>query len=167
MAAEVSKVEIERFLSDAKTNSQSSPSMLALLFAIVALGAQQSIWNNNGVCYVTKKEAEAQRGNVYSMSTKVYTYRANTLCSCCSNASSTIGFIPTQAIAYGHPNPHSDRKTSDGQWEILGCIRLVRHYHQTGSYYRSPLPSQPSHNTSSKSNGDHNATKDLVAYVTD
>ncbi|USP76229.1 mitochondrial protein cyt-4 [Curvularia clavata] len=67
MGVEVSREQVERFLSDARGNSQSCPSMLALLFAILALGAQQSVWNKNTGYDTAKKEAEAQKGNVYTM----------------------------------------------------------------------------------------------------
>lgn len=74
MAAEVSIVEFEGFLSDARSNSHSCPSMLALLFAILALGAQQSVWNKTEARDAVKIEAEAQKGNVYSTSTPGLTY---------------------------------------------------------------------------------------------
>ncbi|KAJ5030435.1 hypothetical protein PSV08DRAFT_347476 [Bipolaris maydis] len=58
---EVSTFETERFLLDAESNSHSCPSMLALILAVIALGAQHSIWGRNGSCDVAKMEAEAQK----------------------------------------------------------------------------------------------------------
>ncbi|EUC35395.1 hypothetical protein COCCADRAFT_3417 [Bipolaris zeicola 26-R-13] len=39
--------------------------MLALILAVIALGAQHSILGKNGSCDAAKMEVEAQRGNVY------------------------------------------------------------------------------------------------------
>ncbi|EUC50671.1 hypothetical protein COCMIDRAFT_78179, partial [Bipolaris oryzae ATCC 44560] len=63
--AELSRLEIERFLLDAESHSYSCPSMLALILAVIALGAQHFIWRKNGSCDVAKMDAEAQKGNVY------------------------------------------------------------------------------------------------------
>lgn len=111
--AEVSRVETERFLSDAKSNSHSCPSMLALILAVIALGAQHSILGKNGSCDAAKMEVEAQRGNVYSKSDKTYSCSAHIICSCRINAGFTIGFVYAQAVSGGRPNTHIDRKVLD------------------------------------------------------
>ncbi|KNG44041.1 rnb-domain-containing protein [Stemphylium lycopersici] len=68
MPAQLSRNEVERFLADARTNSQSCPAMLALLLAVIALGAQHAIWGRNGETDAAKMETEAQKGNVYKYS---------------------------------------------------------------------------------------------------
>lgn len=63
---ELTKSEIERFLSDAERNARMCPDMLALIFAAIALGAQHSVWDKSGEQWKAEAvDAEAQRGNVY------------------------------------------------------------------------------------------------------
>lgn len=63
---ELTKSEIERFLSDPERNARMCPEMLALIFAAIALGAQHSIWDKSGEQWKAEfVDAEAQRGNVY------------------------------------------------------------------------------------------------------
>lgn len=69
LPVELSKSEIERFLTDAERNARMCPDMLALIFAAIALGAQHSVWDKAGGTWTAEIiDAEAQRGNVYSKS---------------------------------------------------------------------------------------------------
>lgn len=71
---EITREEVERFLSDPRKNAQLCPDMLALLFAALALGSQYSAWDRSGGQWKaeTMKE-ELAKGNVYSQcSTSVY-----------------------------------------------------------------------------------------------
>ncbi|EFQ89555.1 hypothetical protein PTT_14122 [Pyrenophora teres f. teres 0-1] len=62
----ITKFEVERFLSHAKENSQRCPTMLGLLLAVIALGAQHSVWGRNGESwYADVMRAETRAGNVY------------------------------------------------------------------------------------------------------
>ncbi|PVH93108.1 hypothetical protein DM02DRAFT_634836 [Periconia macrospinosa] len=45
---EITKSEVERFLADPMKNAQMCPDMLALLFAVLALGSQHSAWDKSG-----------------------------------------------------------------------------------------------------------------------
>lgn len=64
---EITRDEVERFLSDPRKNSQMCPDMLALLFAALALGSQYSAWDRcGGQWKADTMKAELQRGNVYS-----------------------------------------------------------------------------------------------------
>lgn len=63
---ELTKSEIDKFLSDAERNARMCPDMLALIFAAIALGAQHSVWDKSGEQWRAEAvDAEAQRGNVY------------------------------------------------------------------------------------------------------
>ncbi|CAA9961076.1 Fungal trans multi-domain protein [Pyrenophora teres f. maculata] len=62
----ITKFEVERFLSHAKENSQRCPTMLGLLLAVIALGAQHSVWGRNGESWdADVMRAETRAGNVY------------------------------------------------------------------------------------------------------
>jgi hypothetical protein len=66
LPVELTKNEIERFLSDPERNARMCPDMLALIFAAIALGAQHSVWDKAGEQWRAEfVDAEAQRGNVY------------------------------------------------------------------------------------------------------
>ncbi|KAF7573120.1 hypothetical protein PtrM4_080250 [Pyrenophora tritici-repentis] len=63
---EITKTEVERFLSRAKENSQQCPAMLGLLLAVIALGAQHSVWGRNSESWdADVMRAETRAGNVY------------------------------------------------------------------------------------------------------
>ncbi|KAF9732453.1 hypothetical protein PMIN06_004022 [Paraphaeosphaeria minitans] len=63
---EITRDEVERFLSDPRKNAQMCPDMLALLFAALALGSQYSTWDRSGGQWkADTMKAELQRGNVY------------------------------------------------------------------------------------------------------
>ncbi|KAF1830280.1 hypothetical protein BDW02DRAFT_559327 [Decorospora gaudefroyi] len=58
--------EIERFLVDPRKNAQLCPTMLALLLAVVALGAQYSVWNKGSRRWVADvMKTETRKRNVY------------------------------------------------------------------------------------------------------
>ncbi|KAF1978929.1 hypothetical protein BU23DRAFT_595441 [Bimuria novae-zelandiae CBS 107.79] len=63
---EITRDEVERFLSDPRKNAQMCPDMLGLLFAALALGSQYSAWDRSGGQWKAETmKAELQRGNVY------------------------------------------------------------------------------------------------------
>ncbi|KAF2198845.1 hypothetical protein GQ43DRAFT_474169 [Delitschia confertaspora ATCC 74209] len=63
---EITKSEVERFLSDAKKNALRFPDMLALLFAALALGCQNSVFDKCGGKWVEgAMEKEKINGDVY------------------------------------------------------------------------------------------------------
>lgn len=64
---EITKAEVDRFLSDSKKNAELFPDMLALLFAALALGSQHSVFDSCGGKWVEgAMEREAKKGDVYS-----------------------------------------------------------------------------------------------------
>ena len=65
--AEMTNSDMEHFLSDARNNSELYPTTLALLFGLIALGAQHLAWDRSGGRWDAKViEVETQKGNVYS-----------------------------------------------------------------------------------------------------
>lgn len=63
---ELTKDEVEHFLSDSR-NAHLCPDMLALLFAVISLGAQYSTWNKAGGKWNADIiEAELRNGDVFS-----------------------------------------------------------------------------------------------------
>lgn len=80
LPAELTKSEIERFLSDAERNARMCPDMLALIFAAIALGAQHSVWDKSGAQWKAEAvDAEAQRGNVYGQYTNLHVWQLRSL----------------------------------------------------------------------------------------
>jgi hypothetical protein len=64
---EITRSEVERFLSDAKRNAEMCPDMLALLFAAIALGGQHSVWDRSGENWrPDAMSEELRKGDVYS-----------------------------------------------------------------------------------------------------
>ena len=67
--SEITKTEVERFLSDKRKNAEAFPDMLALLFAALALGAQHGVWDRHGGKWAPgAMEQEVNKANVYSES---------------------------------------------------------------------------------------------------
>jgi hypothetical protein len=63
---EVTKTEVDRFLSDAKKNAEMHPDMLALLFAALALGSQHCVFDKSGGKWVEgAMEKESRNGDIY------------------------------------------------------------------------------------------------------
>ncbi|KAL6704458.1 hypothetical protein ACN47E_008202 [Coniothyrium glycines] len=63
---EITRSEVERFLSEAEKNAHLCPDMLALLFAALALGAQYSIWEKAGGRWDDEVvRTELRKGDVY------------------------------------------------------------------------------------------------------
>ncbi|OCL14757.1 hypothetical protein AOQ84DRAFT_371003, partial [Glonium stellatum] len=63
---EITATEIERFLSDAQKNAEMFPDMLALLFAALAQGSQNGVFDKCGGKWVEgAMEAESKKGDVY------------------------------------------------------------------------------------------------------
>lgn len=64
---EITKIEIERFLKDARENAEMFPDMLALLFAALAQGSQSGVYDKYGEKWVEgAMEKEQRNGDVYS-----------------------------------------------------------------------------------------------------
>lgn len=67
MPLEITRSEVERFLSDRQKNSEMYPDMLALLFAAIALGGQYSVWDKSGGQWVSQTmDAEIRKCDVFS-----------------------------------------------------------------------------------------------------
>jgi hypothetical protein len=65
--SDITKTEIERFLEDDLKNAQTFPDMLALLFATLALGTQNCVFDKCGGRWVKEEmEKERRKGDVYS-----------------------------------------------------------------------------------------------------
>lgn len=64
--SEITKTEVERFLSDPHQNIQKCPDMLALLFAALALGCQHAVWDEVERKWDPGMQHESHPGNVYS-----------------------------------------------------------------------------------------------------
>lgn len=68
MPSECTQGEVRRFLENVEHNSATNPDMLALLFATMAQGAQNGVYDKYGERWIAgAMEVEAQRGDVYSM----------------------------------------------------------------------------------------------------
>ncbi|KAL5119421.1 hypothetical protein ACEQ8H_002690 [Pleosporales sp. CAS-2024a] len=68
---EITKSEVERFLNDARRNSEICPDMLALLFAAIALGGQHSVWDRSGGQWGSDAmQFEEAKGNIYIAAAK-------------------------------------------------------------------------------------------------
>jgi hypothetical protein len=67
---EITSTEIERFLADAQNNAEMFPDMLALLFAALAQGSQNGVFDKSGGKWEAgAMEAQQQKvGDVYSKS---------------------------------------------------------------------------------------------------
>ncbi|KAF2002040.1 hypothetical protein P154DRAFT_403841, partial [Amniculicola lignicola CBS 123094] len=64
--AEITKTEVERFLSDKRKNAKMYPDMLGLLFAALALGAQHSVWDRSGGKWVAgAMEADLKKADIW------------------------------------------------------------------------------------------------------
>lgn len=64
---EVTKKEVERFLSDVQGNAQKFPDMLALVFATLATGMQMGVWDRSGGSWVKGERENATKvSDVYS-----------------------------------------------------------------------------------------------------
>ena len=64
---ECAEVEVQRFLENVEHNAAVHPNMLALLFATLAQGLQDGVFDRNGEKWIAGAvEAESQKGDVYS-----------------------------------------------------------------------------------------------------
>lgn len=69
MPEECTQGEIKRFLEDIEHNAAMNPDMFALLFATLAQGLQNGVYDRCGERWIAgAMEAEAQRGDVFSES---------------------------------------------------------------------------------------------------
>ena len=66
---EITVVEVKRYLANKKSNAASSPDMLALLFATLAQGLQNGVYDRYGGQWVEgAMAAELSKGDIYSTS---------------------------------------------------------------------------------------------------
>ena len=66
---EITRVEIERFLSNAESNAFKNPDALALLFAALAQGCQNGVYDRCGGEWVKgAMDEESRKGDVFSKS---------------------------------------------------------------------------------------------------
>ena len=65
---EITNREIDRFLADAENNAFRHPDMLALIFAALAQGLQNGVYDQSGGEWIAgAMEAEAWKGDLYGM----------------------------------------------------------------------------------------------------
>lgn len=63
-----SESEVQRFLDNVEQNATLHPNMLALLFATIAQGLQDGVFDRNGGKWIAGSvEAETKKGDVYRM----------------------------------------------------------------------------------------------------
>lgn len=67
--SEVTRKEVERFLTDAEVNTERFPDMLALIFAALAMGLQRGVYDQSGGNWVPGAMAKTtQQADVYGES---------------------------------------------------------------------------------------------------
>ena len=77
---ECTEAAIPRFLDNVEHNAAVHPNMLALLFATLAQGLQDGVYDRNGEKWVAGSvEAESQKGDVYSRWLSARRYRTDKL----------------------------------------------------------------------------------------
>lgn len=77
---ECTEAEVRRFLDNIDHNAAVHPNMLALLFATLAQGLQDGVYDRNGEKWIAGSvEAESQKGDVYSRSSNSPRRRADEL----------------------------------------------------------------------------------------
>ena len=65
---EITRIEVERFLDKEHENAVKHPAMLALIFAALAQGLQNGVYDKSGGEWVEgAMEAESWKGDMYSM----------------------------------------------------------------------------------------------------
>lgn len=102
LPVELSKSEIERFLTDPARNARMCPDMLAVIFAAIALGAQHSVWDKAGGQWSAELiDAESQRGNVYGKFASLHGFALLTKISGSFNASPSHIVVHAQAFFVG------------------------------------------------------------------
>lgn len=68
MPEQCSESEVQRFLDNVEQNATLHPNMLALLFATIAQGLQDGVFDRNGGKWIAGSvEAETKKGDVYRM----------------------------------------------------------------------------------------------------
>ncbi|KAF2110985.1 fungal-specific transcription factor domain-containing protein [Lophiotrema nucula] len=68
---EITRHEVERFLEDPNKNAQTHPDLLGLLFAALAIGSQQSVWDRSGEKWVAgAMDTELHKGDVFIAAAK-------------------------------------------------------------------------------------------------
>ena len=71
MPEQCTRSEVKRFLEDVERNAAMNPDMFALLFATLAQGLQNGVYDRCGERWIAGAvEAESQRGDVFSKMTK-------------------------------------------------------------------------------------------------
>lgn len=74
---EVTKKEVERFLSDMEGNAERFPDMLALIFATLATGMQMGVYDLHGEWSAEAVEATRRKSDVYRESQPVLIFDSN------------------------------------------------------------------------------------------
>lgn len=136
---ECTEAEIRRFLENVEHHAAVHPNMLALLFATLAQGLQDGVYDRNGEKWIAGSvEAESQKGDVYSRCwkrTKIPRRSADHR-SCCCHASVTPGRVPQSAHAPDNSDVGHDGFVSDKLWQISGRFCHVWRDRSTGTKHR-------------------------------
>lgn len=108
---ECTEPEVRRFLDDVEHNAAARPNTLALLFATLAQGLQDGIYDRNGQQWIVGAvESELLKGDVYSMNVQPSTATNRSLMcfSCRSYASVANSFLHESTNAAHHPDLGDD-----------------------------------------------------------
>ena len=103
MPEECTQGEVRRFLENIEHNAAMNPDMLALLFATMAQGAQNGVYDKYGERWIAgAMEEEAQRGDVFGMFALAIEHSTLIVSSCCRYASFEDRLLPiaTDATNY-------------------------------------------------------------------
>lgn len=117
MPEECTQPEIKRFLANVEHHAVTNSDMFALLFATMAQGLQNGIYDRCGERWIAGAvDVESQRGDVFGRSlTSVCRPTKLTLSSRCRHAGIEDGIIPLAANDPHHPNLVVDRTVSHEQ----------------------------------------------------
>lgn len=136
---ECTEMEIHRFLENIEHNAAAHPNVLALLFATLAQGLQDGVYDRNGEKWVAGSvDAESQKGDVYSRWWNCPRSRTDPADdrSCGCHASVTTGGILESADAADDSDFDHDGSLSDQLRQVSGRIRHVRCDRQTRTKHR-------------------------------
>jgi hypothetical protein len=117
---EPTRSEVERFLSDAKSNTAKCPDMLALIFAALALGSQHGVWDECGGQWVAGAvEEEARTGNIFSELASLFERgRSKVEFSCSRYASLAHGILHESTHVAWYSNSYYDWALPYQQWPL-------------------------------------------------
>ena len=116
---ECTEPEVQRFLDNVEHNAAAHPNTLALLFATLAQGLQDGIYDRDGQKWIVGAvESELMKGDVYSMLLQLSTdlYHSLICFSCRGYASVANSFLHEPTNATYHPDLGDDGSVPHQQW---------------------------------------------------